>query len=38
MPSHQKLTIKQGNFARYYVELGNANEAYQHAYDAEKLL
>ena len=35
MPSHQKLSIKQGNFARYYVELGNASEAYRRAYDAE---
>ena len=35
MPSHQKLSIIQGNFARYFVELGNASEAYRRAYDAE---
>ena len=35
MPSHQQLSIKQGNFTRYYVELGNASEAYRRAYDAE---
>ena len=35
MPSHQKLSIKQGNFAQYYVELGNASEAYRRAYDAK---
>lgn len=28
------LTQKQENFARYYVELGNASEAYRRAYDA----
>ena len=38
MPSHQRLSIKQGNFACYYVELGNASEAYRRVYDAEKLL
>ena len=37
MPSHQKLSIKQANFARYYVELGISSEAYRRAYDAEKL-
>ena len=36
MPSHQKLSIKQGNFARHYVELDNASEPYRRAYDAEK--
>ena len=35
MPSHQKLSIKQGNIARYFVELRNASEAYRRAYDAE---
>ena len=35
MPSHQKLFIKQGNFTRYFVELGNASEAYRRAYDAK---
>ena len=32
-----KLTIKQGNFARTYVETGNASEAYRVAYDAENM-
>ena len=36
MSSHQKLSIKQGNFARHYVELDNASEPYRRAYDAEK--
>jgi len=35
MPSHQQLSIKQGNFARHYVELGNASEAYRRTLDAE---
>ena len=31
------LTIKQNNFANYYVETGNASEAYRRAYDADKM-
>lgn len=29
------LTLKQENFARFYVDTGNASEAYRMAYDAE---
>lgn len=33
-----KLTIKQENFCRYYVEIGgNASEAYRMAYDASNM-
>jgi phage terminase small subunit len=35
MPS--ELTPKQERFARKYVELGNASEAYRQAYDAENM-
>jgi phage terminase small subunit len=28
-----KLTVKEENFARLYVEIGNASEAYRRAYD-----
>lgn len=31
------LTAKQENFARYYVEIGNASEAYRMAYDADNM-
>ena len=31
----ENLTIKQENFARAYIETGNASEAYRRAYDAE---
>ena len=34
-----KLTIKQENFCKYYVEIGgNASEAYRMAYDASNML
>ena len=32
-----KLTIKQENFCNYYLECGNASEAYRRAYNAEKM-
>lgn len=32
-----ELTIKQENFCNYYVECGNASEAYRRAYKAEKM-
>lgn len=32
-----KLTIKQENFCNYYIETGNASEAYRRAYSAEKM-
>lgn len=32
-----KLTPKQDNFCRLYIELGNASEAYRQAYDAEDM-
>lgn len=32
-----KLTIKQENFCNYYVECGNASEAYRRAYNAGKM-
>ena len=35
MTSTDQLTLKQENFARFYVELGNATAAYKRAYDAE---
>jgi len=31
------LTGKQSNFARFYVETGNASEAYRRAYNAGKM-
>ncbi|MEI7502743.1 MAG: terminase small subunit [Paludibacter sp.] len=31
-----KLTIKQENFCNYYIESGNASDAYRRAYDCEK--
>lgn len=31
------LTIKQENFCNYYVESGNASEAYRRAYSAENM-
>ena len=37
MTDKPKLTIKQERFARLYVELGNASEAYRRAYDAENM-
>lgn len=37
--TNMKLTIKQENFCRYYVEIGgNASEAYRMAYDASNML
>jgi len=32
-----KLTIKQEKFARKYIELGNASEAYRQSHDAENM-
>jgi len=32
-----ELTPKQSAFARHYIELGNASEAYRQAYDAENM-
>lgn len=32
-----KLTIKQENFCNYYVETGNASEAYRRAYSCANL-
>lgn len=32
-----KLTVKQENFCNYYIELGNASEAYRRAYSCEKM-
>lgn len=32
-----KLTIKQENFCNYFVETGNASEAYRRAYDSSKM-
>lgn len=32
-----KLTIKQENFCNYYVETGNASEAYRRAYSCAKM-
>lgn len=32
-----RITQKQREFAKKYVELGNATEAYEHAYDAENM-
>ena len=32
-----KLTIKQEKFCNYYIECGNASEAYRRAYNAEKM-
>lgn len=32
-----KLTIKQENFCNYYVECGNASEAYRRSYNCSKL-
>lgn len=34
---NQKLTLKQEAFARFYLECGNASEAYRRAYDAENM-
>lgn len=31
------LTVKQENFCNYYVESGNASEAYRRAYDCRKM-
>jgi phage terminase small subunit len=31
------LTIKQENFCNYYIESGNASDAYRRAYDCEKM-
>lgn len=33
----QKLTQKQENFCKVYVETGNASEAYRQAYEAENM-
>lgn len=32
-----KLTIKQENFCNYYLESGNASEAYRRAYNCERM-
>lgn len=32
-----ELTIKQENFCKVYVEIGNASEAYRQAYTADKM-
>ncbi|SFL00300.1 phage terminase small subunit [Porphyromonadaceae bacterium KH3CP3RA] len=32
-----KLTIKQENFCNYYIETGNASEAYRRAYSCDKM-
>lgn len=32
-----KLTIKQENFCNYYIETGNASEAYRRSYDCSKM-
>ena len=32
-----KLTIKQENFCNYYIECGNASEAYRRAYSCGKM-
>lgn len=32
-----KLTLKQENFCNFYIETGNASEAYRRAYAAEKM-
>ncbi len=37
MADEKKLTPKQEAFARFYVETGNASEAYRRAYDAENM-
>jgi phage terminase small subunit len=34
LPDRRPLTAKQERFARLYIELGNASEAYRRAYDA----
>ncbi|WFE85066.1 terminase small subunit [Parabacteroides chongii] len=31
------LTIKQENFCNYYLECGNASEAYRRAYSCSKM-
>ncbi len=31
------MTIKQENFCNYYVETGNASEAYRRAYSCSKM-
>ena len=36
-PMDVKLTIKQENFCNYYVECGNASEAYRRAYNAGRM-
>lgn len=33
----RQLTIKQNNFCNYYLETGNASEAYRRAYSCEKM-
>ena len=35
--AEDKLTPKQENFARKYIELSNASEAYRQSYDAENM-
>jgi len=37
MPSIRSLTIKQENFCNYYVECGNASDAYRRAYSCNKM-
>lgn len=32
-----KLTVKQENFCNYYIETGNASEAYRRAYSCDKM-
>ena len=36
--SDRELTPKQEKFARKYIELGNASEAYRQSYDAQNML
>ena len=33
----RNLTPKQEDFCRYYIETGNASEAYRKAYDCERM-
>ena len=32
-----KLTVKQENFCNYYIETGNASEAYRRAYSCDNM-
>ena len=37
MKQKDKLTIKQENFCNYYIECGNASEAYRRAYSCDNM-